>query len=367
MNTLITFRDTWALWAALFGCAAFGLWIERTPWAGRLPGAAFTLVLAFLLSNFGIIPSAAPVYKTVWFYLVPLAIPLLLFNANVQRIPRDSQFILMAFVIGAVGTVVGAVVASFLVPLGKSAWQMAAVFSAAFIGGPMNFMATARAVGLSGPNQFVGLAAIDLMMMVYFLFMFALPILWNMRFSSSDPVSDRGGGASINLLSMALALALSAAICVAGFFIEARFGWKGSAILIIAAITVGLAAALPRMTAMLQGANELGVLLMLVFFATIGASANIGVVFKGRPTLLLFAAVILVVHLAVLLAAGKYLKISLSQLIIASNAGVGDSTTAAAMAAVRRWYQYVPAAILCGTLGYASATFIGVRVGKFLH
>ncbi len=245
---------------------------------------------------------------------------------------------------------------------------MAAVFSAAFIGGPMNYTATAHAVGLRVPNLFAGgLATIDLIMMVYFLFMFALPILWNMRWSSNESASDHGGGASINLLSMALALALSAAICVAGFFIEARFGWKGTAILIIAAIAVGLAAALPRKMATLQGANELGVLLMLVFFATIGASANISVVFKNRPILLMFAAVILVVHLAVLLAAGKYLKISLSQLIIASNAGVGDSTTAAAMAAVRRWYQYVPAAILCGTLGYASATFIGVRVGKFLH
>src|SRR5258705_2884414 len=125
MHTLITFKDTWAIWAALFGSAAFGLWMERTPWGARLPlpGAAFTLVLAFLLSNFGIIPAAAPVYKTVWFYLVPLAIPLLLFNTNVRRIPRDTGFILMAFAIGAVGTILGAVVAFHLVPLGKSAWQ----------------------------------------------------------------------------------------------------------------------------------------------------------------------------------------------------------------------------------------------------
>jgi uncharacterized membrane protein len=343
--------------------------MERTSWGARLPlpGAAFTLLLAFLLSNFGIIPAAAPVYRTVWLYLVPLAIPLLLFNADVRRIPRDAGFTLMAFAIGALGTIVGTVVAFYIVPLGKNAWQMAAMFSAAYIGGPMNYAAAAQAVGLRAPGLFAGgQAAIDLMMMVYFLFLFALPVLWRLRFGFNEPASDREG-ASINLLSMAFALALSAAICVVGFFIEARFGWKGTAILIIAAIAVALAAALPRKMATLQGTNEIGVLLMLVFFATIGASANIGVVFKGRPTLLMFAAVILVVHLAVILAAGKYLKISLAQIIIGSSAGVGDSTSAAAMAAVRRWYQYVPAAILCGTLGYASATFIGVKLGKMLH
>ncbi|HLQ27082.1 MAG TPA: DUF819 family protein [Acidiferrobacterales bacterium] len=366
MNTLITFKDTWALWAVLFGSAAFGLWIERTPWGARLPGAAFTLIVAFLLSNFGVIPAATPVYRTVWLYLVPLAIPLLLFNANVHRIPRDAGFTLIAFAVGAVGTIVGTVVAFYIVPLGKSAWQLAAVFSAAYIGGPMNSTATAQAVGLRAPNLLAGLAAIDLMMMVYFLFLFALPVLWNLRWSFNEPISDRVG-ASINLPSMAFALALSAAICVVGFFIEARFGWKGTAILIIAAVAVALAAALPRKMATLQGANEMGMLLMLVFFATIGASANIGVVFKHRPILLLFAAVILAVHLAVILSAGKYLRINLSQIIIASSAGVGDSTSAAAMAAVKRWYQLVPAAILCGTLGYASATFIGVKLGKLLH
>ncbi len=376
MDSLITLKATWALWAVLFGSAAFGLWMERTAWGARLSGAAFTLAIAFLLSNFGIIPSAAPVYTTVWLYLVPLAIPLLLFNTDVRRIPRDAGFILVAFGIGVVGTILGTVVAFYLVPLGKNAWQLAAVFSATYIGGPTDYTATAQAVGLRTRDLLVGgRAAIDFIMAIYLLILFALPVLWNLFRGGTDrgSATEATGSASIHLPSMAFALALSAVICAVGFFIETQFGWKGFAILIIAVLTVALAAALPRHMAMLQSTNEMGMLLMLVFFATIGASGNIGAVFKNAPVLLLFATIILVVHLAVLLVAWNLLgkkfnvNLSLTQIIIGSNAGVGDASMVAALAAARRWYQYVPAGILCAALGHVSATYIGVSLGKMLR
>jgi len=46
---------------------------------------------------------------------------------------------------------------------------------------------------------------------------------------------------------------------------------------------------------------------------------------------------------------------------------MGGPTTAAAMAVARRWKTLVIPAILCGTLGYAVATFIGVAVGHWVR
>jgi uncharacterized membrane protein len=46
---------------------------------------------------------------------------------------------------------------------------------------------------------------------------------------------------------------------------------------------------------------------------------------------------------------------------------MGGPTTAAAMAVAKNWKDLVIPAVLCGTLGYAIATFIGVGLGNILH
>lgn len=106
---------------------------------------------------------------------------------------------------------------------------------------------------------------------------------------------------------------------------------------------------------------------MHVFFAVIGASANVAAVLRVGPILFVFAGVILAVHLVVILHAGRLLRLDLAEVVIASNANMGGPTTAAAMAVVRRWHELVIPAILCGTLGYAVATFTGVTIGHLLR
>jgi len=378
-QSLIPPDQQWTLWAILLLAASFGLWAEKTRWGSRLSAAIVTILATFLLSNLSIIPTEAPSYDIVWTYLVPIAIPLLLFKANLRRIIKEAGPTLIAFAFGAVGTVLGTIIAFKLVPLGVEGWKLAGIFCSTYIGGSMNYVASAEALQLNSADLLTaGVAADNLMMTIYFIILFALPsikylikIFPTYHEDSKDDISlevtEVNDNDNIEILDMAKALAISLAICAVGFAIADVISINGIGILIITALILIIATLFPKQISEINGADKIGILLMQVFFAAIGASANILVVLKFGPILFVFAALILFIHLTFLLAAGKLFKLDLAEIVIASNANMGGPTTAAAMAVARKWRALVIPAILCGTLGYAVATFIGVVIGYWLR
>ncbi len=378
-HTLISPDQHWLLWAILISVAAFGIWSEKTKWGVKLSAVVVSILGTFVLSNLSIIPTSAPSYDIVWSYMVPLAIPMLLFKANIKRIINEAGPTLIAFIFGAIGTIIGTIAAFELINLGEHGWQLAAIFSATYIGGSMNYVAASEAVHLNAPNILTaGVAADNLVMAIYFLILFALPSVKFLQkryktkhlenadnFSEQDFIEEQGND-SLDLMNLAKTFAIAASICAVGFLIQDAIQVQGSGILIITAITVLIATVFHRSVSKIGGADQVGTFLMQIFFAAIGASANIRVVLDYGPVLFLFAGLILFIHLIFILLAGKLFKLDLAEIVIASNANMGGPTTAAAMAVGRKWKALVLPAILCGTLGYAIATFIGVGLGFWL-
>ena len=374
-RTLVAPSAHWSIWALLLASAAAGLLAERTRWGARLSGAVVSIGCGFILSNLGVLPASAPAYDLTWSYLVPLAIPLLLFRANLVEIFRRSGPTMLSFSIGVIGTVLGSLGAFWLVDVGPEGHKLAGIFCATYVGGSMNYMAVAKTLRLQSADLLAaGVAADNLVMTGYFLVLFALPELRLVKrvFKTRRPGLERAGGGpsgpagTATATTLAASLALAAVMCAAGVLAEGMLGAPGSSILVVTLLAVVAATALPRVTAGLAGAPDLGVVLMQVFFAVIGATAHVGTVLKVGPVLFVFAAVILLVHLAVILVAGRLLRLDIREVVIASNANMGGPTTAAAMAAARRWHGLVVPAILCGTFGYAIASFIGTFLGHVL-
>lgn len=79
---------------------------EKTTIGNMLSGALMSTLIGLVASNLGIISSEAHAYPVVLEYLLPLAVPLLLFRADMFRVFRSTGKLLLAFLIGS-GDLVG--------------------------------------------------------------------------------------------------------------------------------------------------------------------------------------------------------------------------------------------------------------------
>jgi uncharacterized membrane protein len=133
---------------------------------------------------------------------------------------------------------------------------------------------------------------------------------------------------------------------------------------VLSAVTLILATLVPDLPRRLAGAFELGVCLSFVFFAAIAAGADVAAMLGVAPLLVALVLILLSVHLVLLLVLGGLARLSLPELIIASNAAVLGATTAPALAAARGWRDLVTPGVLVGVLGYALGTFVGTALFK---
>ena len=106
---MITADNVFAIGALLFGLAWLGFWIDVSPLGKKTSGVIWVLVVGMILSNIGAVPLKSPVYDFVGGNLVPLAIPLLLFKADLREIFTKSGAVMVTFLIASCATVMGVV------------------------------------------------------------------------------------------------------------------------------------------------------------------------------------------------------------------------------------------------------------------
>ena len=369
--SLVAPTDTWTLWAVLLSASAFGISQERTRVGAALSAPVVTTLTGLLLSNLGVIPTAAPAYDVVNGFLLPFSVPLLLFGADLRRVVRDTGRLLIAFLIGAAAVVGGTMLALWLFPqphLGDGSWKMAAALCSRHIGGAVNYVACCSFLQVPASLVAAGLAADNLVCAVYFSVLFALaPATPAAPAAPGDAAPVQAGDGEVSLVGvapLAYAAATSASICAVSVACARAMHITGADIPVITALVVFLATVFPRLLAPLAPAGEgLAKILLQTFFAVVGASGSVRGVLATAPALFLVSGLQVAVHLGVTLWVGSRLGFTRPELLIASNANVGGPTTAAGMATAKGWRPLLVPAILLGVLGYATATFTSIALG----
>lgn len=373
-------EQDFAIWAVLIALAGFGFWCERFPWGRKYSGVMLLITAAIVLANLRIIPTAAPVYDVVWDTLVPIAIPLLLFEADLKRIVRESGPTLIAFVIGSATVVVGAIVGVALFDLGPKEAELAGIFTGTYIGGGLNFAAVAEATGMQEDSMLTAAIAADQVITnLHFLLIILLPgIAWMARrypthHMDNAVMFDANSEGEVHRISdlglagLMMALALAFGLAAAGKLIADLLGMPDYSILVITVLALLLATLAPGQIKKLSGHREAGNVMMFIFLASLGAGADIWELIEIAPVLFLFASVIITVHLVLLFGIGKMLKLDLAELAMASAVCIGGPASAPALASAKGWRDLLIPGLLLGSLGYAVGSFIGVSVVEWLR
>ncbi|CAL8469320.1 g8861 [Coccomyxa elongata] len=356
--------------------AAAGLWSERTRIGKELSGPLVSTLIGLLFSNLGLVggSNAGTVYGTVNKFILPLAIPLLLFSADLRRVFKETGRLLLAFIIGAFATVIGTVVAFKLVPLAAlgavDSWKIAAALAARHIGGAINYVAVAETLQVSPSAQMAGLAADNLLCAVYFTTIFNLarnippesPRL-DVAEATGEPTTE-GSKGGIQVLEATIGIALSAILCYLGQQLAVAIGFPSASISVITLLTVAIATFFPKQLKPLVASSEgIAFILLQIFFAAVGASGEIRAVLNTAPSLFIFCFLQIAIHLGVILGVGRAAGFARKELLLASNANVGGPSTAGGMAAAKQWQSLLVPALLIGTFGYSCATFLALALG----
>ena len=395
MQTLISADNHLLLWAFVMLAAAAAIFIEQNSrLAGKVPGAVLALLIALIASNLGVIPTDAPVFDAVWSYIVPLAIPLLLFQLDLHALFKESGRMLFIFLISSIGTIIGTLVSfALLKDYIPELDKVAGMISASYTGGGVNFAAMSAKLNPSKDVIAATIVADNLMMACYFFILIGISSSYWVRKVWGSPYQDKLGQEyhdpsvnkaaeywkpkSISLQSIALSLAASILLVAVSFslssFLQNHFqsvdgvalkmltGLISDKYLLLTTFTLAVVLFFRKGIQKLDGSQELGTYCIYLFFVVIGVPASIPLIIKTAPLLFVFTLIIAVLNLLLTLVLGKLFKFSIEEIVLACNAG--GPTTAAALAISKGWRDLVGAILLIGTVGY----IIGNYIGSFVY
>lgn len=371
---------------ALVGLVLGAELLARQPGLRRLGSALLVILLGALAGNLGFIPTRAstPIYGWIFAYLAPLSIFWLLLGVDLRSILRAGRPMLLAFLVGAVGTTLGVVAGTYLggtrAAFGAEAAPLAGMFAGTYIGGSINFNAVALEYGLvSDGGLYAGAVAIDnILTAIWMMACLAAPRvlapLWGR--ARKTPVL---GKAAIELatevpepvgvfdLAAIGALGLGALVSK-DLLVEllARAGLDVPGMLVLT--TLALIAGQIPMIRRLRGAHALGMLSVQLFLGVIGALCELSALrgFEGALALAVLAVTTVAVHGLLVFGGARLLRLDVETATVASQANVGGGTTALALARTLGRPDLAVPGILVGSLGTALGTFVGFFVASTL-
>jgi uncharacterized membrane protein len=362
-------------------------WLVRNTVLRHAGTALLGILITAVIANVGIIPAGStadapvPVYDGIFEYVAPLAIFWLILGVNLRSVLRAGIPLVLLFLIGAAATTAGALAAIRIVG-GEAAFgaqhnALAGMFTGTYIGGSINFNAVALEYDVVRDGVlYAGSVVVDnIVTTTWIIATLALPRLLAPFFRSVQRTAAPTGDVilgieedteSIHPIDLGIVFALGLGAVVAAMELADWSASLGVAVPFMLVLTVvALALAQLPVVARLRGARVVGMFAVYLFLNVIGAFCDLrslaGLGQLGL-SLLAFASITVSIHGIVIFTAARLMRIDPDMAAVASQANVGGSTSALALARSLGRADLVLPAVLIGSLGNAVGNFFAFWV-----
>lgn len=362
-------------------------WLVRRTFLKHFGTALLVILVTAVAANVGIIPAnagQAPIYGGIFTYVAPLAIFLPLLRVNLRDLLEAGFPMLLAFSIGAAGTVAGVVFGMWLVggpeALGESYRALGGMFVGTYTGGSVNFNAIALHYGVAQEGTlFAGSVVVDnILTTIWMVATIVLPRFLHRisphratRMEREGPiVGIEEDTETLHPTDLALLIAIGAAaiwVSEASAGLLAGWGLPMPSILILTTIALILAQ-VPAINR-LSGVRLVGMLAVYLFLAVIGALCDLAALSHIGPlglSLLAFVSVAVTVHGLIAFGGGALLRLDWDIVAIGSQANIGGATSALALARSLGRQDLLLPGILIGSLGTGVGTYLGFLTAAYL-
>ena len=367
----------------------FSEWLATKKIFKQFGSVTIVIIATAIVANLRIIPSssnAPALYDKIFEYAAPLGIFFLLLDVKLKDLKRAGAPMLGMFLTGSLATIAGVVAGYFILAPQlhqiPQANVIAGMFTGTYIGGSANLNAVALNYGLTkNGTLYAAVNVVDNIMTTMWIVMtIFLPSLFQrmmprkkmkppgIKDMSEEEISKMLSQVKTNTSLKEICILM--ALALGSLFFSLMVSKLVPQIPSILVLTVfALLLAQFSFVQKLRGSKVMGLLLIMLFLAVIGAYCDIGALLKNGKVvsvLLLWDVSLIFLHGLLIFSVGWLFKQDWDIVSVASNANIGGATSAPACAVSLGRPDLQLPGILAGTLGNAIGTFAGLLVAEFL-
>ena len=365
-------------------------YLKGTKIGNYLSPVVMAYVIGILIALFGLLPLSEAVSKNFSEISIMIAIPLLLFSANIRAWLKHAKSTVLSFFYAILAALISAVVFSFLFKDKlDEVWNQSGMLVGVFTGGTANMQAVGIGLGVS-PETFAILNAAEILCGgIYLIFLTSVAhkvygqFLPNYVYTEKEKEESIVSG-EIKTKNVLIAIALSIGILALTFGIAmlvtlilpsdnipdgsllART-MKKTTLIILVLTTLAVISSFFRRIRKLEGSFEAGDYLLLVFSIAIGMRSNFAELLSTGGTIILYTAGCMLLTVLIHLVLSKISKVDRDTTIITSTAAIYGPAFIGQIATVMKNRQIVFAGMATGLVGYAVGNYLGISISYILE